>query len=175
MALTRQQKEQVVKDISSALPEAASAAFVAFDGLSVTDVTQLRDDLYKAGVKMRVLPKRLLKIALKDAKIDFDPTGHDGQVAVVWGTDAVAPAKIIYEFASKKKETLRLLAGVLEGRTLSLEEITSLAQLPSREQLLGQLVGVLAGPARGFVQVLSGVPRSLVYVLQAIKDKKPNS
>lgn len=158
--------------MSSALPEAVSAAFVAFDGLNVTDVTQLRDDLYKVGAKMRVLPKRLLKIALKNTKIDFDPTAHEGQVAVVWGTDAVSPAKIMYEFAKKKEGVLRLLAGVLEGETLSLEEITSLAQLPSREQLLGQLLGVLAGPARGFVQVLSGVPRSLVYVLQAVKENR---
>jgi len=172
MPLTRTQKEEVVKDVATALPEAASVVFVGFSGLNVTDVTELRDKLYEVGAKMRVMPKRLLKIALKEAKMEYDPATYDGQMAVVWGTDAVTPAKIMYDFAKKKPETMKLLAGVLEGNTLSLEQITSLAQLPSREQLLAQLVGVLAGPARGLVQVLSGVPRSLVYVLQAVKEQK---
>lgn len=175
MALTRQQKEQAVQEVSEALPQAASVVFVGFDGLTVTDVNDLRSKLYDVGARMRVMPKRLLKIALKNAKLEYDPSTHDGQMAVVWGTDTVTPAKIMYDFAKQKKDVLRLLAGVLEGKTLSLEEVTSLAQLPSREQLLAQLVGVLAGPARGFVQVLSGVPRSLVYVLQAVKDKQSNS
>ncbi|MEK7557419.1 MAG: 50S ribosomal protein L10 [Patescibacteria group bacterium] len=172
MALTRQQKEQAVQEVSEALPAATSVVFVGFSGLTVTDVTELRDKLYAAGGRMRVMPKRLLKIALKNAKLDYDPATYDGQMAVVWGTDAVTPAKIMYEFAKKKADALRLLAGVLEGNTLSLEEITSLAQLPSREQLLAQLVGVLASPARGLVQVLSGIPRSLVYVLHAVKENK---
>jgi large subunit ribosomal protein L10 len=172
MPLTRIQKEQAVKEVSEALPAATSVVFVGFDGLTVTDVTELRDKLYASGGRMRVMPKRLLAIALKNAKIEFDPGTHDGQMAVVWGTDVVTPAKIMYDFAKQKKDTLRLLAGVLEGNTLSLEQVTSLAQLPSREQLLAQLVGVLAGPMRGLVSVMSGVPRSLVYVLQAVKDQK---
>lgn len=172
MPLTRQQKEHVVSEVSDALPAATSVVFVGFSGLNVVDVTQLRDKLYEAGAKMRVMPKRLLKIALKNANVSYDPATWDGQMAVVWGTDAVTPAKIMYELAKKKPDTMKLLAGVLEGNTLSLEQITSLAQLPSREQLLAQLVGVLAGPMRGLMSVMSGVPRSLVYVLQAVKDQK---
>lgn len=172
MPLTRTQKEAVVKEVGEALPAATSVVFVGFSGLNVTDVTELRDQLYESGAKMRVMPKRLLKIALKNAKIDYATGTYDGQMAVVWGTDVVAPAKIMHEFARKKPEVLRLLAGVLEGNTLSLEQVTSLAQLPSREQLLAQLVGVLAGPMRGLMSVMSGVPRSLVYVLQAVKDQK---
>lgn len=175
MPLTRTQKEQAVKDIGDALPQAVSVVFVGFNGLTVTDVNDLRRKLFEAGAKMRVMPKRLLKIALKNTKLDYDPATHDGQMAVVWGSDAVSPAKIMYDFTRQKKDVLRLLAGVLEGNVLSLEAVTSLAQLPSREQLLAQLVGVLAGPIRGFAGALSGVPRSLVYVLQAVKGNKPNS
>lgn len=170
MPLTRQQKEQAIKDVGEALPQAVSVVFVGFNGLTVTDVNDLRNKLHEAGAKMRVMPKRLLKIALKNAKLEYDPATHEGQMAVVWGTDAVSPAKIMYDFAKQKKDVLKLLAGVLEGNTLSLEEVTSLAQLPTREQLLAQLVGVLAGPMRGLVSAMSGVPRSLVYVLQAVKE-----
>lgn len=172
MPLTRIQKEQAVKEISDALPAATSVVFVGFNGLTVTDVNELRNKLYASGGHMRVMPKRLLAIALKNAKLEFDPNAQEGQLAVVWGTDVVTPAKIMYEFAQQKKDVIRLLAGVLEGNTLSFEQVTSLAQLPGREQLLAQLVSVLAGPARGLVQVLSGVPRSLVYVLQAVKENK---
>lgn len=172
MPLTRTQKEQAVQEVSDALPAATSVVFVGFSGLTVTDVNELRDKLYASGGRMRIVPKRLLKIALKNAHIDYDPSSHDGQMAVVWGTDVVTPAKIMYEFAKQKKDVMRLLAGALEGQTLTLEQVTSLAQLPSREQLLAQLVGVLAGPMRGLVSVMSGVPRSLVYVLQATKEHK---
>lgn len=172
MPLTRVQKEAVVQEISTAIPKATSVVFVAFDGLTVTDVTKLRDKMYENGARMRVMPKRLLKLALKQSKIEFDPINQDGQIAIAWGIDAVSPAKILFEFAKEKKETLRLLAGVLEGKELSLAEVTSLAMLPSRKELLGQLAGVLAGPMRGFASVLAGVPRSLVYVLQAVKDQK---
>lgn len=172
MPLTRIQKEQAVKEINEALPAATSVVFVGFSGLTVTDVNELRSKLYASGGRMRIMSKRLLALALKNSKIDYDPATHDGQMAVVWGSDIVAPAKIMYDFAQQKKDVLRLLAGVLEGNTLSLEEVTSLAQLPGREQLLAQLVGVLASPMRGLVSVMSGVPRSFVYVLQSIKDQK---
>lgn len=173
MSLTRQQKEEAVKEVEQGMSGATSVVFVAFDGLNVTEVTELRDKLYASGSRMRVIPKRLLKLALKNAGIgEYDPQTAEGQVAVIWGSDVVAPAKTLYEFAKDKAEVIRLVAGVLEGNTLSAEEVTALAQLPTRDQLLGQLVGVLSGPARGLVTVLSGVQRNTVYVLQAIKEQK---
>lgn len=171
MALTRQQKEKTVADIEQNVADATSVVFMAYDGLSISDVNELRDKLFEGGSRMQVIPKRLLRIAMQNQKREFDPTQHEGQVAVIWGSDAVAPAKVIYEFA-EDKDNIQLLSGVLENEEITVEQVASLAKLPTREQLLGQLVGVLAGPARGFVTVLSGVPRNMVYVLQAIKDQK---
>ena len=172
MALTRTQKEEIIGAVSKNVSDATAAVFVAFDGVTLADMTALRDKLYESGCKMQVVPKRLLKLALQDAKLDFDPKQHEGQVALVWGPDAVAPAKTIFEFAKAHAEQMRIISGVLEGEVISLEQATALATLPSREQLLAQLVGVMAGPIRGFAGVLSGVPRSMVYVLQSIKDSK---
>ncbi len=171
MALTRQQKEERVAQVSTELKGATSVVFLAYDGLTVDDLEELRDQLFANGSRLRVVPKRLLKLALKTAQMDFDPAAHMGQLAIVWGNDPVAPAKAIHTFA-KKNGKAKLVAGVLEGVTLSQEQITALAILPSREQLLGQLVSVLAGPARGLVQVLNGVPRSFLYALKAISDTK---
>jgi large subunit ribosomal protein L10 len=83
----------------------------------------------------------------------------------------VTPAQILHTFA-KKNEHIKLSAGVLEGNVLQSQEVVALAKLPSKQQLLGMLVGVLAGPIRGFASVLNGVQCNTVYVLTAIKDKK---
>lgn len=171
MPLTRQQKEEVVQQMTDHVSSASSVVFFSYSGLNVQDSGELRDKLFEAGCGMRVMPKRLLKLVLQSAKLDFDAISQEGQLAVVWGSDAVSPAKILYEFA-KGKENIHLLAGALEHEMVTLDQVKNLAQLPSREQLLGQLVGVLAGPMRGLVGVLSGVPRQMVYVLQAVKDQK---
>lgn len=171
MALTREQKEQAISSMDQEIAAATSVVFVSFDALTIVDVNELRDKLFESGSRMRVMPKRLLRLVMQQRGLEFDPTTHTGQMAVIWGSDAVAPAKVLYEFA-KSHENLQLLAGSLEGETISLEQVKSLAQLPSKQELLGQLVGVLAGPMRGFASVLSGVPRNMVYVLSAIQEQK---
>lgn len=172
MSLSRQQKEQGINEVQESMSSAVSVVFVSYDNLNVEEISELRASLHEAGGGMRVIPKRLLKIALSNLKLDFDPTQQEGQLAMVWGDDAVAPAKTLNEFALQHEEKISLLAGTLEGNILSLEEVTALAILPSRQQLLGQLVSVIASPARGLVTVLSGVQRKTVQVLQAIKDQK---
>ncbi len=171
MPLTRQQKETRVEEVGSDISSAAGVVFLAYDALTIADGNELRNRLFEAGCSMRVVPKRLLKIALGNADVTFNPMEHEGQMAIIFGPDAVAPAKVLAAFA-KGKENLRLVAGMLEGSVIASAQVSQLASLPSKQELLGQLVGVLAGPMRSFAQMLSGVPRSTVYVLQAIADKK---
>lgn len=171
MSLTRQQKEEIVQHMQTAVSEATSVVFMSFDGLTLEDMNTLRDKLFEAGCSLRVIPKRLLRLAMQQSSLAFDPTEHDGQIAVAWGSDAVSPSKVVFEFA-KENEAIQIRAGVLEGDIVGLEQVNALAKLPTREQLLGQVVSVMAGPMRGFVGVLSGVPRATVYVLSAIKDSK---
>ncbi len=171
MSLPRQQKEKSVSETQKNIASATSVVFISYDGLTVDEANELRTSLHAEGGGMRVVPKRLLKIVLSNTKIDFDPEAHEGQIAVVWGDDAAAPARVLNTFA-KDHDSIKLLAGTLEGNSLSLEEVTALAKLPSREELLGQLVGVLSGSARGLVSVLSGVQRNTVQVLKAIADQK---
>ncbi|HBE90345.1 MAG: 50S ribosomal protein L10 [Candidatus Andersenbacteria bacterium RIFCSPHIGHO2_12_FULL_46_9] len=172
MALTRQQKEDIVSITQDQLGSATSFVMITFDQLTVVEINQLRDKLHAVGGRLRIVPKRLLKIILQQIKLDFDPLSLVGQVAVAWADDAVAPAKILNDFAKKNKEKIQLMSGSLEGNLLTIEQVKALATLPSREQLLSQLVSVLTGPARGLVTVLSGVQRNFVQVLQAIADKK---
>lgn len=172
MPLTRSQKEQHVSEVQENVAAATSVVFVAYSRLTMKEVNELRNRLYETGGAMRVVPKRLLKLALQSAAVDFDPTAHEGQFAVVWGNDAVAPAKVLNTFAQEHEDTIRLMAGILNGTILSIEEVTALAKLPSKQELLGQLVSVMAGPSRGLVTVLLGVQRSMVNVLTAVKNQK---
>lgn len=175
MSLTRKQKEHSVNKVQESISAAASVVFLAYHGLTVEELNELRGNLRAAGGGMRVVPKRLLKIVLHNLKLDFNPTAHAGQLAVVWGDDAISPAKTLNAFVQKRQEKIRFLAGLLEGNMLSLAEVTSLSRLPSRDELLANLVCVIAGPARGLVTVLSGVPRRAVQVLKAIADQKQNA
>lgn len=174
MSLTKQRKHEIVAEMQTAVKEAVGIVFIAFDGLTMPEVNDLRAKLHEAGVSMRVMPKRLLKIVLGNQNVGFDPRSEQGQMAIVWGKDPVAPAQILHTFA-KKNEHIRLTSGVLEGNVLNAAEVVALAKLPNKQQLLGMLVGVLSGPIRGFATVLNGVQRNTVYVLTAIKEQKEKS
>lgn len=171
MPLTRQQKEERVAATEQELKAATSAVFVAFTALTVDDTEELRDRLHEQGGSLKVLPKRLMDLVLKKLALDFDPTTQEGQFAIVWGNDAVTPAKVVSTFI-KKREHVRLVGGSLEGSLLSLEQVNALAALPSREELLALLLRTMNGPTQGLVMVLSGVQRQTVQVLSAIADKK---
>ena len=172
MPLTRTQKEERVVEASEVLSSAVSVVFMTYDALSVVDINELRDKMHEQGVRMRVIPKRLLKLATVKTKLAFDPTEHEGQVALVWGSDAIAPAKVLYEFAQEHAEQVKLIAGTMAGVELDAKEVNALAQLPSRDELLGKLVGTLSNPIRSLASVMSGVQRNTVYVLQAIAASK---
>jgi len=168
MSLTRKQKEEVIALTEADLKAAVSIVLISYDKLTVAEGTEMRNLLSEAGGHMRVMPKRLLKIAFSNIKIGLDPTDLEGQVAVAWADDPVAPAKVLNDFAKKHEEKIQLLAG-------SMEEVKALATLPTREQLLGQLLSVFNGPVQGTVRVLSGVQTSAVRVLQAIADQKESN
>lgn len=171
MALTRQQKEDRVAKAEKMVSEATSIVFLSYDGLTVEDSETLRDQLSEQGARLRIMPKRLLKLVMDRANVAFNPVEQAGQIAFAWGSDAIAPAKVLFGFA-KKHDNVKIVAGVMEGRVLTGSEVQQLATLPGRDELRAQLVGTIAGPIRGFVSVLAGTERNFLYALSAIRDKK---
>lgn len=170
--ITKQQKKDIVKDLSDKAKSAKSIIFVDYKGLKVKDVTELKKQLREAGVDYVVSRKTLVDIALKDAGIETSVKGMEGQIAISFSKeDEVAAAKIIEKFA-KTNENLKMLGGVLGVQVMSQEEVKALAKIPSKEELLAKLVGSLKSPVSGFVNVLGGNLRGLVQVLNAIKETK---
>ncbi len=173
MAKTRAQKAEVIAKITDRFKRMKGAAFSQVMGYTMEDADKLRVIAAEKNVDVFVAKKTLLTLAAKAAGITgVDTNSLNGSVLVaVSYSDEVSAAKMLKDLA-KQKETIKMLAGVLEGKFVGEAEVKKLADLPSKEQLLGQLVGTLNAPVSGFVNVLAGNLRGLVTVLGAIEAKK---
>ncbi|MFA6271907.1 MAG: 50S ribosomal protein L10 [Patescibacteria group bacterium] len=173
MPKTRVQKEEIVKTLVERLSGMKSAVFINYSGLNVKSFENLRQLLRDEEVECNVAKKTLIKRALDEVKLEgMDIKGLDGQIAVAMGfKDEVAPARILKKF-QKDNVTLQILGGILEGSYIEQAKVMELANLPSREQLLAQVVGSLRAPLVGIVNVLQGNMRGFIYALNAIKEQK---
>lgn len=151
-----EQKQQMVTDIAQKLKDSSCTVVTDYRGLSVAQVTELRKALREAGVEFRVLKNTLLRRATAEAQLSELDEHLKGPTAVAFSPDAVAPAKILSEFA-KKYEALEIKGGVVEGRVVQLAQIKELADLPSREGLLSMLLSVLQAPVRNFALAVKAV------------------
>ena len=172
MPKTRAQKEQQVTEAADKFGRMKAAVFAQVGGFTMADADELRTKAREAGMSTFVMKKTLLTRAMQEAKIEgVDAKSFDGSILTVIGfEDEVSPAKTVAEF-TKKHESLTILSGILENKLIDASMVKSLAKLPSKQQLLGQLVSTLNAPVSGFVNVLAGNLRGLVTVLNAIKEK----
>jgi len=110
-----------------------------------------------------------MTIVFKDKKIAADPKKMQGEIALVMGySDEVSPARVVYEF-SRTNKFIKILGGYLENKEIGLSEVQALAMLPSRQQLLANMVGSMSSPARNFAYVLQANITGLVRALSQIK------
>lgn len=166
------QKEAIVADIQQKIEKSQSAVFIDYRGLTVEEVTDLRNKFREAGVEYRVLKNTMLHRAAEKMDMEDLYPYLNGPTAVAFGyEDAIAPAKIVSEFIKAKKKT-EIKCGVLEGKVVDSAAIQALADLPPREVLLAQVLGGMNAPISGLVGVLSGTIRKLLYTLNAIGEKK---
>jgi large subunit ribosomal protein L10 len=170
--LDRKTKEQIVSELQVKLKNAKLGVLTSFNAMNVLKMEALRNALRKNDAELKVVKNTLLGIASKETDFQILSDHFKWPVAVVLSyKDPVAPTKALIEFAKKNPE-LDIKVGVLDGKLLTKQDLTALAELPSREVLLGKLVSVMAAVPTSFVTVLSGVPRSFVQVLNAYCDKK---
>lgn len=172
MAITREKKENILKDLTDKFSRAKAAILVDFNKLSVAKTMELRRLLKQIGAEYKVAKKTLISRVLragdyKGANLDELKT----QVGVVFSyEDPVSAANSLYKF-SRLNEALKILGGFLGFSWQDRDKIMALAKLPSREILLGQLVRTIAAPLSGLVTALSGNMRNLVNLLNNLKLK----
>lgn len=170
--MNRSTKERVVAELHEKLKDVKLAVLANYSGITVKDITDLRNELRKAESEFKVVKNSLLSIALKDTELlPLDEYLKGPKALMMNFGDVAEPTKILVEFA-KKNAKLEIEAGVLDGKLLSRDQIKALAELPSREILLGELLSVLVGAQSQLVTVLSAVPRGFVQVLEAHRQNK---
>lgn len=172
MSKVMEMKKSVVEEIKGKIDGSQSVVLVDYRGLTVEETTELRKKFREAGVEYKVYKNSMMRFAFKDAGLEEFNEHLKGPNAVAFGIeDPVAPAKITKEFA-KDHTNLEIKAGVVDGKIIDLDGIMGLADLPSREVLIAQVLGGLNGPISGFANVLGANIKNLVYALNAIKEKQ---
>ena len=170
--MARPEKEAVVKELTDKFSSAKSLVITDYLGLNVAEITELRSKLREAGVEFKVVKNTLATIAANDVEMEEMTEFFSGPTAIAFGEeDAVSPAKILVEYA-KEHEVLEIKAGFLNGEIISKEKVESLAEIPSREELLAKAFASMKAPLTGLVNVLQGNIRGLVQVLNQIKEEK---
>lgn len=170
--MDRATKEQVAAELHEKLKAARIAIIAGYSGMTVSKLTDLRNELRKADSELRVIKNTLMRIASQGTDYVKLEDHLKGPLALIMNSgDVVEPAKVLTAFARKNAE-LDIRYGVLQGRLLNREQLSALAELPGREVLLGKLLSVMVGVQTGLVNVLAGVPRKLVQTLAAFQMKK---
>jgi len=174
MSKSKALKNEVRQDIASRLEKSNAAVLAEYRGLTVGELSKLRVELRKAESEFAVINNRIAIKAIENDAKDCEPIKDllKGPLGIVYSYgDVAASAKVILEFAKEHKK-FKVTGGVMDGAALSVDELDALSNLPSREVLLGQIVGSLVAPHRGIMGVMNGVTRNLVQVINAIKDQK---
>ena len=168
-----EEKKALVAALAEKMQTASAGVLVDYKGITVADDTKLRADLRAAGVEYGVVKNTMLRFAAKQVGFDALDEQLNGTTALaISPSDPVAAAKILAEFAKKSNGSFTIKAGFVDGKVINAEEVKALAELPSREVLVAQVLGALNAPISGFVNVLNGNLRGLVVALNAIAEQK---
>jgi large subunit ribosomal protein L10 len=173
--MNRTEKQAAIDALTAKLADARAIYVTDYQGLTVGKVTDLRRRLHKAGVDYVVVKNTLALRALKAAAVSgLDPHVTGPTAFALSHGDAAAAAKVLTEFA-KEFEKPAFKAAIVDGRTVSPEQIKRLAQLPPREVLLGELAGALQGPLAGFVGALTGLLSTFVGAVEALHAQRSSA
>ncbi|HEY8346879.1 MAG TPA: 50S ribosomal protein L10 [Symbiobacteriaceae bacterium] len=165
----RPEKQQIVAELKEAIQNAKSVVLADNLGMTVAQVTKLRKEMREAGVELKVAKNTLIRIAAQELGIEgLDPYLHGPTTLAFSMKDEASAAKKIREFFAKDKEPkLVPKAGILEGRVIDAAGVKQLADLPSREVLLSQVLAGIQAPLAGVVSAVNGLLASFAYCLDA--------
>jgi len=174
MAISRDKKNTLVAEMSDVLADAKMTVFAQYQGLSVADVQELRRAAREAGVTIKVVKNRLVRVALGsiDTYKNTDTSALTGQLLyAISSEDEVAPAQVLDKFAKTHPALQFVGAFSGDGATLSAADVKALAGLPSKNQLIGEVISQLLSPVHDVTNALSG---NLHALLDGVKAKATN-
>ncbi|MGH7665344.1 MAG: 50S ribosomal protein L10 [Gemmatimonadaceae bacterium] len=171
--MKREQKEQLVTELSEKMRGAKALYYTDFTGLNVKSMTELRRRFRKAGVEYVVIKNTL---ALRAAEESGLATGRlRGPTGIVVGSDAVVAARLLSDFARENEQRPAVKGGMLDGEAIDESQVKKLASMPSREQMLAQLAGGLQAPLAGFAGALNGLLYMFAAALDALRTQRESA
>ncbi len=166
MPISRAQKAETVQALSDMLKNSETVVVFENKGLTVAEFSDLRVKSRAAGGVAKVTKNKLMALALKGTRFESLEPLFKGTTAIVVSTDAVAAAKVTYDYA-KDNDKIAILGGAMGDKVLKASDVQALAQLPSLDALRGKLVGLLQAPATKIARVLQAPAQQLVGVTAA--------
>jgi large subunit ribosomal protein L10 len=168
MAKTKEEKKEIIKELTDYFKEKKSLVFIDFKGLDADNLFKMRNELKDNGCLLKVIKRTLCALVFESSgakEIKEKLNKMEGQIALVFGfQDEITALKIIHKF-SQNNENIKILGGVFADSFAEQSKVIEMAQLPSREELLGKLVAVFNSPCYGFVNALKGNLRNFVFLL----------
>ena len=163
-----ERKSEIIHELTTILERCAIAVATDYRGLSVAQMTELRNRLRQVGVEYRVVKNTLARFAAEQAGKDGLIGIMEGPTAIAFGyDDVVQPAKALSDYVRTSRTPLTIRGALLDRRVLSAEEVQALSALPSKEVLVTNLLGAMQGPILALVRVLSANLQGLLVLLQA--------
>lgn len=170
--LSKASKQDLVREINDRFKGGPTVMVIEYKGLSVKEMQGLRRQLKKAKAELKVVKNSLLRIASKETGIEEINNLFEGPTAVAICDDDPAPVAKVFVDSMKSHAAIRFKGGIVDGKVIGSEEVTRLSRLPSKEVLLSQFVGMLSNPITNFLGVLTEIQRSLLYLLNSLKELK---
>jgi len=170
------QKEQIVQEMTEKFSRAQSIFLADFQGITVNQITKLRKEFKQANVDYKVVKNTLARLSVRNAGIeDMEQFLVGVNSYAISYDDPTKPIKVIEKFRKDEgldEEVLKIKAAYFEGKIVPPEQVAALAKLPSREELLGTLVGMLNAPMSKLVGTLQASMTKLIGVLKALEESK---
>ncbi|HUF55562.1 MAG TPA: 50S ribosomal protein L10 [Thermohalobaculum sp.] len=169
--MDRAQKEAVVDDLGQVFADSGVVVIAHYTGLTVAEMSEFRNRVRDAGGRVRVAKNRLAKIALEGKPCQGMEKYLRGQTVLAYSEDPVAAAKAADAFAKDNKK-LEILGGAMGENILDLEGVKSVAQMPSREELISSIAGMLGAPAGNLVNAITAPASQLAGILETLEQRE---
>ena len=171
--MTREDKSQVIQDLTAQLGDASTIYLADISGLDALTTSNLRRACFKANVQLSVVKNTLLEKAMEASDKDFEdlPTTLKGNTSILIAEAANAPAKVIKEFRKKSDKPVLKGAYVEEAVYIGDDQLDALVNIKSREELIGDIIGLLQSPAKNVVSALQSGGSKLSGILKTLSEK----
>jgi len=171
---SRETKQKDLTALTDSLRDSKSAMIVSFTKLTVNKDQEFRNSLREAGAKYQVVKNTLARIAVKGTDFEQASDAFKGVTAIAWtDSDPVILSKAVSKFMKDNADIYTFKSGVVDGKLIDITQLTTIANLPSKEELISKLLWVINSSAQGLVTVINAVPRDLAVVIKQIGDKAP--